>query len=148
MGNDDLMGSIGVTGATYAPQNTTLCQGQLISIAQNSALFAVIGWTFGQGGYTAFGVPDLRGSLPVGTGPRPGSEVPNARGDVRSPVVEAVWGNTRPARAANGERVAESSESGAYGVALNWAMCLYGEFPERDNGPVWSPQRPQQPPWY
>jgi microcystin-dependent protein len=49
-----------------------LCQGQILSIAQNTALFSLLGTTYGGNGQTTFGLPDLRGRVPVGTGQGPG----------------------------------------------------------------------------
>jgi microcystin-dependent protein len=52
----------------YAPQGWFLCQGQLLSIAQNQALFSLLGTTYGGNGTTTFALPDLRGRVPIGTG--------------------------------------------------------------------------------
>lgn len=46
--------------------------GQIMSIAQNTALFSLLGTTFGGNGQTTFGLPDLRGRTPIGTGQGPG----------------------------------------------------------------------------
>lgn len=48
------------------------CSGQLLSIAQNSALFSILGTTYGGNGQTTFGLPDLRGRVPIGQGQGPG----------------------------------------------------------------------------
>lgn len=56
----------------FAPRGWVLCDGQLLSIAQWTAVFALIGTTYGGDGQTTFGVPDLRGRLPVGEGTGPG----------------------------------------------------------------------------
>jgi Microcystin-dependent protein len=56
----------------FAPQAWAFCQGQLMSIAQNTALFALVGTTFGGDGQTTFGLPDLRSRVPVHTGQGPG----------------------------------------------------------------------------
>lgn len=56
----------------FAPQNWAFCYGQLQSIAQNSALFALLGTYYGGDGQTTFALPDLRGRVPVGTGNGPG----------------------------------------------------------------------------
>ena len=48
------------------------CQGQLLSISQNTALFSILGTTYGGNGQTTFGLPDLRGRVPMGTGQGPG----------------------------------------------------------------------------
>jgi microcystin-dependent protein len=58
-------------GFNFPPRGWALCDGQLLSIAQNSALFSLLGTTFGGDGRTSFGLPDLRGrsQVHVGTGP-------------------------------------------------------------------------------
>jgi microcystin-dependent protein len=55
-------------GADFAPKNWAYCDGQLLSIAQNSALFSLLGTTYGGNGVNTFALPDLRGRTPVGTG--------------------------------------------------------------------------------
>lgn len=52
----------------FAPQNWAFCQGQLQSINENTALFALIGTIYGGNGQTTFALPDFRGRMPVGTG--------------------------------------------------------------------------------
>ena len=52
----------------FAPRNWAFCQGQILSIAQNTALFSLLGTTYGGNGQTTFALPDLRGRVPVGTG--------------------------------------------------------------------------------
>lgn len=56
----------------FAPRGWFFCQGQLLSIAQNTAFFALLGTTYGGNGQTTFGVPDFRGRVAVGTGQGPG----------------------------------------------------------------------------
>jgi microcystin-dependent protein len=56
----------------FAPRNWAFCQGQLMSIAQNTALFSLLGTTYGGNGQTTFALPDFRGRTPVGTGQGPG----------------------------------------------------------------------------
>ncbi len=62
------IGQIIAGGWNYAPRQTTLCHGQLLSIAEYSAVFALLNTNFGGDGRSTFGVPDLRGRSPVGTG--------------------------------------------------------------------------------
>lgn len=52
----------------FAPRGWALCNGQLLAIAQNSALFSLLGTTFGGDGRTTFALPDLRSRVPVGAG--------------------------------------------------------------------------------
>ncbi len=56
----------------FAPRSWALCEGQLLSISQNNALFSLLGTTYGGDGRTTFGLPDLRGRLPMHTGSGPG----------------------------------------------------------------------------
>ncbi|WP_019990411.1 phage tail protein [Rudanella lutea] len=56
----------------FAPRYWAFCQGQILSIAQNTALFSLLGTTFGGNGQTTFGLPDLRGRAPIGPGQGPG----------------------------------------------------------------------------
>ena len=56
----------------FAPRGWALCNGQLIPIAQNSALFSLVGTTYGGDGRTTFGLPDLRGRAPMHPGRGPG----------------------------------------------------------------------------
>jgi microcystin-dependent protein len=62
------IGEVRAIGFTYAPKGWALCNGQLLSIAQNQALFAILGTTYGGNGIQTFGLPDLRGRTPVGAG--------------------------------------------------------------------------------
>ena len=65
------VGEIRIVGFNYAPAGWALCNGQLLTIASYTALFSLLGTTFGGNGRTNFRLPDLRGRSPVhpGTGP-------------------------------------------------------------------------------
>jgi len=62
---------IGFAG-NFAPSNWAFCHGQLLAISSNSALFSLLGTTYGGDGRTSFGLPDLRGRVFVGEGDGPG----------------------------------------------------------------------------
>ncbi len=66
------MATIVMFAGNFAPRTWALCQGQLLAISSNSALFSLLGVTYGGDGRTTFGLPDLRGRVPVGTGSGPG----------------------------------------------------------------------------
>lgn len=59
-------------GGNFAQRGWAFCQGQIMSIAQNTAVFSLLGTTYGGNGQTTFALPDLRGRVPVGTGQGPG----------------------------------------------------------------------------
>jgi microcystin-dependent protein len=62
------MGTIQPFGFNFAPRDWATCQGQLIAIAQNSALFSLLGTTYGGNGQTTFGLPNLSGRMPMSQG--------------------------------------------------------------------------------
>src|SRR5437879_11862971 len=67
-----LLGSIIMFAGNFAPRGWALCNGQILPIAQNTALFSILGTTYGGNGQTTFALPDLRGRVPVGSGQGPG----------------------------------------------------------------------------
>ena len=67
-----MLGEIRLMGCTFAPRGWMFCNGQLLAIAQNDALFALIGTTYGGDGVTTFALPDLRGRVPLNQGQGPG----------------------------------------------------------------------------
>lgn len=70
--SEPFVGEIIMFAGNFAPRGWAFCQGQLLSIQQNSALFAILGTTYGGNGQTTFGLPDLRGRVPTGQGTGPG----------------------------------------------------------------------------
>ncbi len=66
------LAEIRMFAGNFAPRGWMLCQGQLLSIAQWTAVFALVGTTYGGNGQTTFGVPDLRSRAALGTGQGPG----------------------------------------------------------------------------
>jgi len=71
LGTDPFIGKIIMFGSNFAPRGWAFCDGSLLPIAQNSALFSIMGTTYGGDGCTTFGLPDLRGRAPMhpGNGP-------------------------------------------------------------------------------
>src|SRR5690606_37421738 len=69
---EPFIGQIMMFAGNFAPRGWALCDGQLLPIAQNSALFSILGTTYGGNGQTTFALPDLRGRMPVHPGNGPG----------------------------------------------------------------------------
>ena len=67
-GADAFIGEIYLFAGNFAPRNYALCDGQLMSIASNTALFSILGTTYGGDGQTTFALPDLRGRAPIHAG--------------------------------------------------------------------------------
>ena len=66
--SEPFIGEIRMFGFNFAPRSWSFCDGQLLPINQNSALFSLLGTTYGGDGRTTFGLPDLRGRFPLHSG--------------------------------------------------------------------------------
>src|SRR5688572_4385704 len=69
---EPFLGQIQAFGFNFAPRGWAQCQGQLLAISANTALFSLLGTTYGGNGQTTFALPDLRGRTMVGQGQGPG----------------------------------------------------------------------------
>ncbi|HKZ02195.1 MAG TPA: tail fiber protein [Pyrinomonadaceae bacterium] len=65
---DPFLAEIRIMSFVFAPQGWALCNGQLLPINQNQALFSLLGTTYGGNGQTNFALPDLRGKVPIHSG--------------------------------------------------------------------------------
>jgi microcystin-dependent protein len=70
--SNPFIGEIRLFAGNFAPQGWALCNGQLMAISQNTALFSLLGTMYGGNGQTTFALPDLRGRVPVHRGQGPG----------------------------------------------------------------------------
>ncbi|MCD0476688.1 tail fiber protein [Flavobacterium sp. EDS] len=68
MSTEPFIGEIKILAFNFAPNGYATCQGQTLSIAQNTALFSLIGTYYGGNGQTTFQLPNLQGRMPVGQG--------------------------------------------------------------------------------
>jgi microcystin-dependent protein len=66
------LGQIALFPYNFAPRGWARCQGQLMSISQNTALFSLLGTMYGGDGRSTFGLPDLQGRVPISYGQGPG----------------------------------------------------------------------------
>ena len=69
---EPFIGQICMFGGNFAPRSWALCDGQLLAVAQNGALFTILGTVYGGDGRTTFGLPDMRSRLPMHHGSGPG----------------------------------------------------------------------------
>jgi len=93
---DEFIGTIKMFGFNFAPRGWAMCNGQLLSIAQNTALFSLLGTTYGGDGVTTFALPNLQSRWPVHFGQGPGLS-PYALGQVSgSETVTLTTGNLAP----------------------------------------------------
>lgn len=71
---EPFIGEVDLYGFNFTPQNWAGCDGQIIAISSNQALFALLGTFYGGDGRSNFALPDLRGKMPVSQGNHPGSQ--------------------------------------------------------------------------
>ncbi len=72
MAQQGFLGEIRMFAGNFAPRSWAFCEGQLLPIAQNTALFSILGTIYGGDGRTTFALPDLRGRSPISSGNGPG----------------------------------------------------------------------------
>src|SRR5690242_14038853 len=92
---DPFIGEIRPFAGNYAPTGWALCNGQLLSIAQNPALFSLLGTYFGGDGRTTFGLPNLQGSAPMHQGGGPGL-TPRSMGETGGSPTVTLLANQLP----------------------------------------------------
>jgi microcystin-dependent protein len=66
--SDPFLGELRAVGFNFAPRGWALCDGQILSIAQNSALFSLLGTQYGGDGRSTFALPNLQGRVPIHQG--------------------------------------------------------------------------------
>lgn len=79
---EPFIGEIKMFAGNFAPRGYAMCDGQLLSISQNQALFALLGTTYGGNGQTTFQLPDLRGRAPVHKANGGGSTAQRRQGEL------------------------------------------------------------------
>lgn len=70
--SEPFVGEIRMFAGNFAPRGWAFCDGQLLATSQNDALFSLLGTIYGGDGHTTFGLPDMRGRVPVHAGAGPG----------------------------------------------------------------------------
>jgi microcystin-dependent protein len=104
------VGQIELFGFNFAPRGWAFCNGQLLPISQNTALFSLLGTIYGGDGRTTFALPDLRGRCAVGEGTGPG--LPNYRtGQTLGTVDVTLLQTQMPSHSHNLMAVSSSGDS-------------------------------------
>lgn len=94
--SEPFIGQIMLFGGTFAPKGWAFCDGSLLAIQTNSALFAILGTTYGGNGVSNFALPDLRGRTPIGMGAGPGL-TPRVQGEKAGEENHTLIGPEMPA---------------------------------------------------
>jgi microcystin-dependent protein len=109
---DAMIGEIKLFAGNFAPRGWAFCEGQLLPISQNSALFSILGTQYGGDGRTTFALPDLRDAVPISASNtrKQGSVVNGANFKID---------NTQ-------------SSTTVKTVSLRYIIALYGVYPSRN----------------
>ena len=104
--SEPFVGEIRMFAGNFAPRGWAFCDGQLLAVTQNEALFSLLGTIYGGDGRTTFGLPDMRGRIPIHAGSGPG--LTNRRLGVKfgpekvTLTVNQLPSHTHPMRASTG----------------------------------------------
>ncbi|WP_066657565.1 MULTISPECIES: phage tail protein [unclassified Sphingomonas] len=120
-----MIGQIMTVGFNFAPRDYALCQGQTMAIAQNTALFSLLGTTYGGNGQTTYALPDLRGRVVLNQGQGPGlsmrtlgeqggTETTTLTSSNMAQHVHAATGATGTVDAVDVKALQQSPTTGAY----------------------------------
>ena len=112
MPSEPYIAEIFMGGMNFAPRGYATCQGQILTIAQNTALFSLLGTTFGGNGQTTFALPDLRGRVPMGMGQGPGL-TPRTLGEQSGAESVTLLTNQMPAHTHTLQAVSEAGDASA-----------------------------------
>ena len=121
------IGEIRIVGFNFAPVGWAECNGQLLPISENEALFTLIGTTFGGDGQTTFALPNFQGRTALGAG---NSFILGEMGGTESETltVNQIPAHSHPMGASAGPGTSTSPTSGGYAAIANGARSdrLYG----------------------
>jgi microcystin-dependent protein len=122
--SEPFVGEIRVFALNFEPRGWAACDGRLLPISVNTALFSLLGTTFGGDGRTTFGLPNLRGRIPLGAGAGPGL-TPRNLGESAGTETATLSLNQLPAH--NHAAKCNSGNGNQYGPANHyWAQDAGG----------------------
>lgn len=120
---EPFLGEIRIMSFDFAPKGWAFCDGQLVPISQNQALFSLLGTTYGGNGRTNFALPDLRGRVPVHLG---GTHVLGERGGEET---HALTEQELPTHTHLANAVSANADAGPSGHLFAAANALYHPAP-------------------
>lgn len=120
---DQFIGEVRPFACTFAPSGWAFCQGQLLSISQNTALFSLLGTYYGGNGTSNFALPDLRGRVPMHYGTDPSGNIYSI-GEIAGTETITLNGSQMPAHTHN---IFGSSQSGGNYQSATAGSAMAGD---------------------
>ncbi len=125
---EPMLGQIIPVAFNYAPRGWAKCEGQLLAISDHTALFAILGTTYGGNGRTTFALPDLRGRVIIGPGQGPGLTSRNLGEQGGS----EIGGSTGTGNLLNGGMATNGVDNMQPFNTVTYIIALQGIFPSRN----------------
>src|SRR5947208_1775067 len=124
--SNPFVAEIRIFTGNFAPKGWALCDGQLLPISQNTALFSLLGTTYGGDGKSNFALPNLQGSAPLQAGQGPGLSLRDL-GEIGGEQAVTLLQTEMPAHS----HTAQAAASGSQGspTANSWASAGFGRPP-------------------
>jgi microcystin-dependent protein len=114
---DPFVAEIRVFPFNFAPRGWAFCNGQILPLAQNTALFSLLGTTYGGNGQTNFGLPNLQGASPIGEGQGPGLS-PRSLGETGGAAAVTLLESQVPSHTHPLQATSTATTTGPAGAAL------------------------------
>ncbi len=128
---EPFIGQIIMFGGNFAPRGWAFCDGQLLPISMYSAMFSILGTTYGGDGETTFALPDLRGRAPIhaGTGPGLTPRPLGSKGGIErvSPVIGQMANHTHNASTTSTAKAHPTEGAATAPGGLIWAKSGQGD---------------------
>jgi microcystin-dependent protein len=133
--SNPFVAEIRIFGFNFAPKGWAMCDGQILPISQNTALFSLLGTNYGGNGTSNFGLPNLKGSVPIHVGASPGPGLsPYFLGQTGGEQNHTLIQQEMPAHNHN----LNADRSTATSANPSNAFYRAGEFPGNPPGAVWA----------
>ncbi len=133
--SDLMLGEIKMFAGNFAPRGYELCNGQLLSIAEYTPLYALLGTMFGGYGTTHFALPDLRGRVPVHAGQGPGLEnliVAQAFGTNSNQLTTTEVKTKDDGDITTNVVTSQTVNNSQPSLSINFIIAVVGIFPNRE----------------
>jgi microcystin-dependent protein len=126
--SDQFVAEIRIFAGNFAPKGWAFCNGQLLPISQNTALFSLLGTTYGGDGKSTFGLPNLQGSAPLQQGQGPGLTLRDL-GETGGSSTVSLLQSEIPAHSHAVSGTAVAGTTGVPAPTLTWAASATGRTP-------------------
>lgn len=121
--SDPFLGEIRMFGFNFAPEGWAACDGAILPISQNTALFTLLLATFGGDGKTTFGLPDFRGRVPMGIGNDPSKLGKSGGSETVQLALTELPSHTHPMMASSSNATLNRVENAMVGVATKSVLA-------------------------